>query len=100
MEVVAGGNIYRLHMDNKGLLEISSRLLEGIGAPLKKALDDSGYSFADIDDIIMVGGSGKMPIVRNYLQFLSGKKPLCSIDPDVAVAVGAGMYAGIKERCV
>lgn len=98
MEVVAGGKVYRMHLDNKGLLEISSRLLEGIGAPLKRALDDSGYSFADVDDIIMVGGSGKMPIVRNYLQFLSGKKPLCSIDPDVAVAVGAGMYAGIKER--
>ena len=77
---------------------MSSKLLEGIGIPLKRAMDDSGYGWEDIDEIIMIGGSGKMKIVQNYLQFLSGKRPRCEIDPDVAVAVGAGMYAGIKER--
>ena len=87
-----------MKLDAKGLLEVSSKLLEGIGIPLKRAMDDSGYGWEDIDEIIMIGGSGKMKIVQNYLQFLSGKRPRCEIDPDVAVAVGVGMYAGIKER--
>lgn len=98
MELIVRNNIYRMQLDGKGLLNTVSGILERIGIPLKRAMDDSGYGWDDIDDIIMVGGSGKMPVIQNYLQFLSGKKPLCSIDPDVAVAVGAGMYAGIKER--
>ena len=98
MEVVIGGQIYQMKLDAKGLLEVSAKLLEGIGIPLKRAMNDSGYGWEDIDEIIMIGGSGKMKIVQNYLQFLSGKRPRCEIDPDVAVAVGAGMYAGIKER--
>lgn len=98
MEIVIGQKIYGMQMDSKGLLQAASSILESIGTPLKRALDDSGYGWDDIDEIILVGGSGKMPLVQNYLQFLSGKKPLCRIDPDVAVAVGVGIYAGIKER--
>lgn len=98
MEMIIQGNIYRMRMDAKGLLSAASGILEHISVPLKRAMDDSGCRWEDMDEIIMVGGTGKMPMVRNYLQFLSGKKPLCSIDPDVAVAVGVGMYAGIKER--
>lgn len=98
MERNVGGRLYRMELDTKGLLEVSSRVLESIGVPLKTALSDSGYGWEDIDELLLVGGSSKMPLIQNYLQFLSGKKPLCSIDPDVAVAVGVGMYAGIKER--
>ena len=50
-------------------LEVSAKLLEGIGIPLKRAMNDSGYGWEDIDEIIMIGGSGKMKIVQNYLQF-------------------------------
>lgn len=98
MEMVIRGNIYRMQLDGKGLLNVAAPILERIGIPLKRAMDDSGYGWEDIDEIIMVGGSAKMPVIQNYLQFLSGKKPLCAIDPNVAVAVGVGMYAGIKER--
>lgn len=98
MEMNVGGRLYRMELDAKGLLEVSSRVLESIGVPLQSALSDSGYGWDEIDELILVGGSSKMPLIQNYLQFLSGKKPLCSIDPDVAVAVGVGMYAGIKER--
>lgn len=98
MEVLINGKLYQMELDQKGLLQIAAPVLESAGIPLRRAMEDSGYSWADIDEIIMVGGSGKMPVVQNYLQFLSGKKPRSEVDPDVAVAVGAGMYAGIKER--
>ncbi len=61
-------------------------------------MNDSGYGWEDIDEIIMIGGSGKMKIVQNSVHFLSGKRPRCEIDPDVAVAVGAGMYAGMEKK--
>ncbi len=98
MEVVIGGEIRQMELDQKGLLEVAAPVLESIGLPLSRAMTDSGYGWGDIDGIIMVGGSGKMPVVQNYLHFLSGKKPVCRIDPDVAVAAGAGIYAGMKER--
>lgn len=98
MEAVVSGDVYRMSLDSKGLLSAASSVLECIGIPLKRAMSDAGYEWDDIDEIIMVGGSGKMPVIQNYLQFLSGKKPLSKVDPDVAIAVGAGMYAGIKER--
>ncbi|MCI8640175.1 MAG: molecular chaperone HscC [Coprococcus sp.] len=98
METVISGRLYGMQMDSRGLLEASTQIMESIGMPLTRALSDGGYEWKDIDDIILVGGSSKMPLVQNYLQFLSGKKPLSRIDPDVAVAVGVGMYAGIKER--
>lgn len=98
MEAVVNGDVYRMCLDAKGLLSAASSVLECIGIPLKRAMSDAGYEWEDIDEIIMVGGSGKMPVIQNYLQFLSGKKPLSKVDPDVAIAVGAGMYAGIKER--
>ena len=97
MEVVIGGQIYQMKLDAKGLLEVSAKLLEGIGIPLKRAMNDSGYGWEDIDEIIMIGGSGKMKIVQNYLQFLSGKRPRCEIDPDVAVAVGAECMPGLRN---
>ena len=49
MEVVIGGQIYQMKLDAKGLLEVSAKLLEGIGIPLKRAMNDSGYGWEDID---------------------------------------------------
>lgn len=98
MKMEINGQSYHMLLDSKGLLGIATPILESIGMPLGKALNDSGYHWEDIDEIIMVGGSGKMPIIRNYLQFLSGKVPLYHVDPDTAVAVGVGIYAGIKAR--
>ena len=54
MEVVIGGQIYQMKLDAKGLLEVSAKLLEGIGIPLKRAMNDSGYGWEDIDEIIMI----------------------------------------------
>ena len=45
MEVVIGGQIYQMKLDAKGLLEVSAKLLEGIGIPLKRAMNDSGYGW-------------------------------------------------------
>ncbi len=63
--------------------------------PCRQALVDAGLSAADVDAVVLVGGSTRIPLVRAEVQKLFGREPLCSIDPDQVVALGAGVQAGI-----
>lgn len=92
------GNQYSAALDNNKLIEISAGIFEKIAAPIKKALHDSRCSLEEIDDIILVGGSCRMPTVRSFIAQLTGKSPCTDINPDTAIAVGAGIFAGIKDR--
>lgn len=92
------GRTYSMTMNNNDLIKAAAPLFVRIAKPIRRALQDSGLSPEDIDRVILVGGSSKMPAVRSYLQHLLEQTPLCSIPPDTAVAIGAGVAAGIKER--
>ena len=61
----------------------------------KQVLRDAGTAVSDIDDIILVGGSTRMPGIQQAVQALAGKKPLTSLDPDRVVATGAAIQANI-----
>jgi molecular chaperone DnaK len=63
--------------------------------PLKKALADSDLSVGDIDDIILVGGQTRMPLVQKYVTEFFGKEPRKDVNPDEAVAVGAAIQGGV-----
>ena len=89
---------YSLALDNNKLIEISSEIFEKMAVPVRKALRDSRCSIDDIDDIILVGGSCKMPTVQAFIEKITGMKPCTDINPDTAIAVGAGIFAGIKDR--
>ncbi|MDE7294459.1 MAG: Hsp70 family protein, partial [Oscillospiraceae bacterium] len=93
-----GDKKYSLTLDNNKLIEISSGVFERIAEPIRKALRDSRCRIEDIDEIILVGGSCKMPTVRAFIEKITGKTPCTDIDPDTAIAVGAGIFAGIKDR--
>lgn len=93
-----GGKQYSLTLDNNKLIEISAPVFEKMTLPIRKALKDSKCSIDDIDDIILVGGSCKMPTVRAFIAEITGRKPCTDIDPDTAIAVGAGIFAGMKDR--
>lgn len=92
------GNQYSMTLDNNKLIEISSAVFEKIAIPVKKALHDSRLSIDEIDDMILVGGSCKMPTVQAFIEKITGKHPCTDIDPDTAIAEGAGIFAGIKDR--
>jgi molecular chaperone DnaK (HSP70) len=62
---------------------------------VKSAARDAGLELSQIDDIVMVGGSTRVPLVRNRLEALTGKPPHTEIDPDQAVALGAAIQADI-----
>ncbi|MBQ8781055.1 MAG: molecular chaperone HscC [Oscillospiraceae bacterium] len=89
---------YSLALDNNKLIEISSEIFEQMSVPIRKALRDSRCTIDDINDIILVGGSCKMPTVQAFIEKITGMEPCTDINPDTAIAVGAGIFAGIKDR--
>ena len=75
---------------------ITSDLIDRCKTPFEKALSDAKLSVSDLDDIIMVGGSTRMPAVIDLVTRLNnGKKPNQSINPDEAVSVGAAIQGGV-----
>ncbi|PKM04743.1 MAG: molecular chaperone HscC [Gammaproteobacteria bacterium HGW-Gammaproteobacteria-6] len=73
-------------------------LLERVRDPIERAVRDSGMVRDDFDDVILVGGGSRMPIVRNFVGRLFGRIPSATIDPDLVVAMGAAVQAALKQR--
>ena len=71
--------------------ELVSRSME----PVKMALKDAGKSASDIEDVILVGGQTRMPLVQKYVSEFFGKEPRKDVNPDEAVAVGAAIQAAV-----
>jgi molecular chaperone DnaK len=76
------------------LEEITMELVEKSMIPVKKALEDAGVSKGDINEVILVGGMTRMPLVQKKAEEFFGKKPNVSVNPDEVVAMGAGIQAG------
>jgi molecular chaperone DnaK (HSP70)/uncharacterized protein YegL len=75
--------------------ETSRDLLEQTGRLIGQVLQDAGLGWADISGVLPVGGSTRMPMVRRYLEQLSGRPPMGGVHPDHAVALGAAAQAAI-----
>ncbi|WP_152040893.1 molecular chaperone DnaK [Salinigranum salinum] len=74
---------------------LTSDLIERTVGPTKQALEDAGYEKGDIDEVILVGGSTRMPQVRDQVEELLGVEPKKSVNPDEAVALGAAIQGGV-----
>ena len=74
---------------------ITSDLVERAMIPTKKALADAGLSVSQLDKVILVGGSTRIPAVQNAVKNLTGKEPFKGINPDECVAVGAAIQGGV-----
>lgn len=73
-------------------------LLSRIRKPIEKSLRDANIKIAEIDEIVLVGGATKSPIVKRFVSKLFNKFPNFTVNPDEAVAVGVAMEVAIKER--
>lgn len=71
----------------------TSDLLEQTGALCQAVLDETGLSAKDVTDVLLVGGSTRMPQVSAYIQKMFGKKPIAHVNPDEAVALGAAIQS-------
>ena len=70
-------------------------LVEQTITPCRYALGDAGLETGQIDEVVLVGGSTRMPVIRSRVQELFGKTPHCELNPDEVVALGAAVQAGI-----
>ncbi|HEU4500064.1 MAG TPA: Hsp70 family protein, partial [Nitrospira sp.] len=77
------------------LVTVTADIIERTLAPCRFALQDAGLSPADIDEVVLVGGSTRMQLVRQRVESLFGKKPHCHLNPDEVVALGAAVQADI-----
>ena len=75
--------------------ELTSDLVEATVEPTRKAMADAGLSTSEIDKIILVGGSSRIPAVQEAIRKYFGKEPSHGVNPDECVAVGAAIQAGI-----
>lgn len=75
--------------------ELSYDLLERCKKPVEQAIQDAGISKSDINEVVLVGGSSRIPAVQKLVKDYTGKEPNQSVNPDEVVAVGAAIQAGV-----
>ena len=75
--------------------QLSDNLVKRSMEPVKKALKDAGLTKKDIDEVILVGGSTRIPVIQKEVEALFGKKPSKGVNPDEVVAVGAAIQGGV-----
>jgi len=90
-----------LHLDEQltraKFQELTEDLLDRCKGPFEQAIKDAGLSKGDIDHVILVGGSTRMPAVTDLVKEFTGKDPNKSVNPDEVVAIGAAVQAGVLK---
>ena len=89
---------YRCVFDENVLFNITNSLLESCKNVIGKAVKDSGFSASELDSLILVGGSSKMPVLQHYLSDALNIPVLKEENMDSLVVLGLGKYIGIKQR--
>ncbi|MCR4280159.1 MAG: molecular chaperone DnaK [Candidatus Komeilibacteria bacterium] len=86
-----------IKMSRSKLDELVGDLVDKTLEPVEKALADAGFAKGDIDEVVMVGGMTRMPMVLKKVEEFFGKKPNISMNPDEVVAMGAAVQAGVLQ---
>ena len=89
-----------MEISRKDVVNFCARIFERMGKPIRQVLADGHISAEEISDVVLVGGSCKMPLVQQYLAHVLKRSDIETIDPDHVIALGCGVCAGIKERNV
>lgn len=98
MSAVMAERHIRSQYTNERLMEESSVILRRIRKVLTHAMKDGGLTLQDVDAVVMVGGSSKMPLIQSYLQHLFRKTPIVTGNCDEMIARGLGLVCAVKER--
>ena len=91
----SGPKHLNLKMNRAKLESLVEELVERTLAPVKQALEDAGHSVAEIDDVILVGGQTRMPLVQEKVKAFFDKEPRRDVNPDEAVAMGASIQGAV-----
>ena len=97
-ECLDGNHDYEYELTRSKLYKICEPILQKILVPIKDALNAANLMTNDINDVILVGGSTRLPNVKKMLEDYFGRRPKSTINPDWAVAQGATILAGMLEE--
>ncbi len=98
MKVRLGEQEHSWSLDEAGFAALVQPLLDRLTNPVKRGLRDAGLVPGDLDEVVLVGGATRMPVVRKLVARMFGRMPTIHIDPDEVVALGAAIQAGLKMR--
>ncbi len=91
----SGPKHLQLNLTRSKFEQITQDLTDRLKGPFNQALRDSGLQSSGVDEVVLVGGSTRMPMVQELVRKLTGKEPNRSVNPDEVVAVGAAIQAGV-----
>jgi molecular chaperone DnaK len=91
----AGPKHLQVKLTRSKFEQLSEDLVARLRAPFEAALKDAGLSTGGIDEVVLVGGATRMPMVQDLVRSLTGKEPHKGVNPDEVVAVGAAIQAGV-----
>jgi Fe-S protein assembly chaperone HscA len=95
LAIEGGGDGARLTVTRARFEQLIAPLIEETLRCCRRAVADAELTFADLDEVVLVGGSTRIPLVRRELAALTGRTPHTEVDPDLAVALGAAIQADI-----
>lgn len=98
MRLRAGEEEIAWTVDEGRFETISAPLLKRLAAPTERALRDANFMPDELDEVLLVGGATRMPVVQSLVARMFGRLPARHLDPDQAVAMGAAVQAGLKVR--
>jgi molecular chaperone DnaK len=94
------GDVYARDFTRAEYEALIRPIVERTMGPVKQALADAGLKPGQMDEVVLVGGSTRIPLVRRMVEEFFGRKPHCELNPDEVVALGAAVQANILERGV
>ncbi|TQV81075.1 molecular chaperone HscC [Aliikangiella coralliicola] len=98
LKITLKGQDYELLLTRDSLEKILSELTGRLKAPIERAIRDSNIRPGELDDVLLVGGATRMPLIRSLIGRIFRRLPACTIDPDQVVALGAAVQAALKSR--
>ncbi|MDE6748167.1 MAG: molecular chaperone HscC [Lachnospiraceae bacterium] len=87
-----------IKITRKDVVKLCAPLFERIGKPVSRVFVDAQIASDQVGQVVLVGGSCKMPVVQQYLSYLLKREDIVTKEPDYMIALGCGVCAGIKER--
>jgi molecular chaperone DnaK len=100
VRIQAGGKTGSYSLSTEQFENLTSNLMERTQRLTEQTLEEVDLTWSQIDQVLLVGGSTRMPMVRKYVQRMSGKPPLTTVNPDEAVALGAAIQAAMDMEAL
>lgn len=98
LQITIGDNSYTWNVDEERFSRLCEPLVQRMRAPIERAMRDAKLQPAQLDEIVLVGGASRMPLVARLVSRMFGRLPLRHVNPDQAIALGASVAAGLKSR--